>query len=263
VAARLEATVIEPATIVLAVAVSSVYDVQAERLVAELDGRAVPLNDVAAAFGTRLHTTGPLPPGRLTISYDAQVGAMQRPVDGDGGELARIELCRPSRYCESDRLAAVAASELGGLEGRELLDAAGAWVGSHVRYVSGSSRHTDGAVSTYLSREGVCRDFAHLVAALLRARDVPTRVVSVYAPGLDPMDFHAIAEAWLDGSWYVIDATGLAPRTAMVRICTGRDAADTAFMTAQGGSVVLDDVQVVAVAQPSLPTDPAGPAVLT
>src|SRR5690606_13899415 len=93
---------------------------------------------------------------------------------------------------------------------------------------------TDGAVSTLLSRRGVCRDFAHLVVAFLRALDVPARVVSVYAPGLTPMDFHAVAEAAIDGTWHVVDATGLAPRQSLLRIATGRDAADTAFLSARG-----------------------------
>ena len=39
----------------------------------------------------------------------------------------------------------------------------------------------------------------------------PARVVSVYAPGLYPMDFHAVAEALVDGQWRVVDATLLAP----------------------------------------------------
>ena len=64
----------------------------------------------------------------------------------------------------------------------------------------GSSLPTDGAVQTLLARKGVCRDYAHLVIALLRALDVPARLVSVYAPGLSPMDFHAVAEANLDGA---------------------------------------------------------------
>ena len=50
-------------------------------------------------------------------------------------------------------------------------------------------------------------------------------------PGLYPMDFHAVAEAYVDGGWYVVDATTLAPRQTLVRIATGRDAADTAFLT--------------------------------
>ena len=57
----------------------------------------------------------------------------------------------------------------------------------------------DGAVETLLGGQGVCRDYAHVVVALLRALDVPTRLVAVYAPGLSPMDFHAVAEAFVEG----------------------------------------------------------------
>ena len=34
---------------------------------------------------------------------------------------------------------------------------------------------------------------------VLRGRDVPARIASVYAPGLSPMDFHAVAEALVEG----------------------------------------------------------------
>ena len=111
-----------------------------------------------------------------------------------------------------------------------------------VAYIAGSSRSTDGAVTTLLSRQGVCRDFAHLVIAMLRACDMPARLVSVYAPGLQPMDFHAVAEALVDGEWLVADATTLAPRAAMLRIATGRDAADTAFLTSFGEAVTLQSL---------------------
>ena len=55
----------------------------------------------------------------------------------------------------------------------------------------------------------------------------------MYAPGLYPMDFHAVAEAFVEGHWRVVDATLLAPRQTLVRIATGRDAADTAFLDNQ------------------------------
>jgi transglutaminase-like putative cysteine protease len=90
--------------------------------------------------------------------------------------------------------------------------------------------------------------------ALLRASGVPARLVSVYAPGLDPMDFHAVCEAYVEGMWCVVDATTLAPRTSLVRIATGRDAADTAFMTVISGHAELLDLVVGAVAD-TLPGD--------
>ena len=144
---------------------------------------------------------------------------------------------RPSRYCESDTPGPTARAEFGGLAGRELLAAVSSWVGSRLAYVPGASAPTDGAVQTLLDRQGVCRDYAHLVIALLRALDVPARLVSVYAPGLSPMDFHAVAEACVDGAWHVVDATTLAPRSTLLRIATGRDACDTAFLTSHGAAV--------------------------
>ena len=119
----------------------------------------------------------------------------------------------------------------------------------------GSSDPIDGAVDTLLAGAGVCRDYAHLVVALLRAVNVPARVVSVYAPGLSPMDFHAVAEAFVDGHWRVVDGTLLAPRQTLVRIATGRDAADIAFLDNHKGSITLNQFEVRAIVDGDLPGD--------
>ena len=129
------------------------------------------------------------------------------------------------------------------------------WVHKRLQYLSGSSRFIDGAVETYLARQGVCRDFAHLVIALLRARGVPARIASVYAPGLTPMDFHAVAEVALDGTWEVVDATERAARQTLLRVATGRDAADTAFLTTHHGQLRFGSVTVTAYAGSGLPAD--------
>ena len=119
----------------------------------------------------------------------------------------------------------------------------------------GSSGPTDGATETLLGGAGVCRDYAHLVIALLRALRVPARLAAVYAPGCDPMDFHAVVEAFVEGGWYAVDATALAPRSSLVRIATGRDAVDTAFMTTVVGGSDLNWSTVTAVADHGLPGD--------
>ena len=93
--------------------------------------------------------------------------------------------------------------------------------------------------------------------ALLRAVNVPARLVSVYAPGCQPMDFHAVAEAFVDGQWRVVDATLLAPRQSLVRIATGRDAADTAFLDNHNGAIALTLLSVTAITEGVLPTDAA------
>ena len=129
------------------------------------------------------------------------------------------------------------------------------WVGTRLNYVPGSSDPIDGAVDTLLAGNGVCRDYAHLVVALLRAVNVPARLVSVYAPGLSPMDFHAVAEGFVDGYWRVVDATCLAPRQTLVRIATGRDAADTAFLDNHKGSIDLTSMTVTATSDGDLPRD--------
>ena len=116
-----------------------------------------------------------------------------------------------------------------------------AWVGRRLFYLSGWSRPTDGAVDTLLAGQGVCRDFAHLVTAVLRALDVPARTVAVYAPGLTPMDFHSVVEAFVEGQWLAVDAAGLAPRSSLVRIATGRDSTDTAFLSSYTGEISMID----------------------
>jgi hypothetical protein len=58
----------------------------------------------------------------------------------------------------------------------------------------------------------------------------------------------------VDGAWRLVDATGLAPRKSMLRIATGRDAADTAFLTSHCGTLTLTEIMVTATVD-DLPTD--------
>ncbi len=253
VSSHLQAAIEGVADIVLSVAVAGDAPVERESLTVVLDGVDIPVREVDDAHHGRLHCADGLGPGQLEVAYRATVTGASPPPPVAERDL--ILYTRPSRYCESDRLSAFARAEFRGIEGLPLLDAVSSWVGMKVEYLPGSSRPIDGAVATLLARQGVCRDFAHLVIALLRGCDTPARLVSVYAPGLHPMDFHAVAEAYIDGRWLVADATALAPRSAMVRIATGRDAADTAFLTTTGARVAFESLEVVAVADPDLPTD--------
>lgn len=140
----------------------------------------------------------------------------------------------PSRYCEADRFEAFVRREFDGLEGGAKAAAMAKWIARHVDYRAGASDVTTTAADTFVSREGVCRDFAHLMTAFARAAGMPARLVSAYALEVDPPDFHALVELWLDGEWQLIDATGKAPVEGAVRICVGRDATDIAFMTIFG-----------------------------
>ncbi|TPX05060.1 transglutaminase family protein, partial [Schumannella luteola] len=129
-------------------------------------------------------------------------------------------------------------------------------------YTPAATSPTGGAVETLDAGAGVCRDFAHVTAAMLRALDHPARVVSVYAPQLDPMDLHAVVEVLVEGRWVVVDATRLAPRTGLVRIATGRDAADTAFETNTLADVELRAMSIDARADERLVDDHREPVEL-
>ena len=210
-----------------------------EELSVELDGRAVDVEEVAVDHGGRVHVLR-CGPGELRIRYRAVVGRGAPPPPSPVAPAERLVALRQSRYCPSDALEAFAAAELAGLpEGPERGAAIGEWVFERLRYEPGSSGPLDTAVDTLLAGRGVCRDFAHLTVALCRAVGVPARLASVYAPGITPMDFHAVAEIATGAGWEVIDATRLAPRSSLVRIATGRDAADTAFSTTLDGSAEL------------------------
>lgn len=243
----------EPASLVFSVAVAADYRPLDEMLDIRLAGARLEATEVLDLHGTRLHQVE-VGVGELVCDYRATIHGRVQPAGADAVDLIRYT--RPSRYAESDSLAPTARAEFAGLHGpTELLAGVSSWVGTRLAYVSDSSRPTDGAIGSLLGRRGVCRDFAHVCVALLRGLDIPARLVSVYAAGLKPMDFHAVAEAWVDDAWRVVDATTLAPRDSLVRIATGRDAADTAFLTILSGQAELVEMYVAATADPFPPDD--------
>ncbi|MBD7918175.1 transglutaminase family protein [Cellulomonas sp. Sa3CUA2] len=255
VAAHLSLDVHAPLELLLAVAVAEGPFERTELLLARTDDDPLDVLEIKTPHGGRMHRIL-APAGRVVVDYQATVTGQAAPPPVEDVDL--VEYRRPSRYADSDRLLAFARDQFRGLTGADLLDAVVSWVGKHVTYLPGGSLPTDGATDTLLKRRGVCRDFAHLVVALLRACDVPARLASAYAPGLKPMDFHAVAEAYVDGAWYVVDATGLAPRASLLRIATGRDATDTAFLSYYGGSLRLRSMTVTAVSDTRAPDDGTG-----
>jgi transglutaminase-like putative cysteine protease len=253
VAATLELSAAGAATALLQVAVARPLE---ERLTVLTDGRPVPVEEVEVE-GARVHRAE-LGRGATTVTYTA--------VADGGGEPRRVTpseqavALRPSRYCPSDQLEGFAAGEFDrSLPRSALVESVADWVHRRLVYSAGASRPADTAVDTLLTGRGVCRDYAHLTTTLLRALEVPARLVAVYAPGLDPMDFHAVVEADVDGTWCVVDATRLAPSGALVRICTGRDAADTAFLTTLGSRPQLTSMTVTATVEGDLPAPDARP----
>lgn len=207
---------------------------------------AGPLTNLAggSAVGRRTWTRSGV--GSMLTRYKAIVEVDRRPLDISRLNKSPLSTLPedvlpfiwPSRYCEADRFVSFVCSHFDGLEGGALVQALVDWVNQNLQYVSGSSDGTTSAADTFVSQQGVCRDYAHLTAALIRSRDIPARLVSVYAWKLDPPDFHAVVEVWLDGAWHMVDATGLAPIEGMVKIAVGRDATDIAFMTAFNSAIM-------------------------
>ncbi|WP_281786818.1 transglutaminase family protein [Aurantimicrobium sp. INA4] len=238
------------ARLIFSIAVSDKQHAE-ETFVVRQDEVEIPVRELLDEHGTRLHVAD-VSSGRVSVGYDATISGTSATPPIQEADLIRY--LRQSRYCESDQLGNVARAEFGDLHGIELVQEIRNWVHQQLSYVPGTSRSSDGALHTLISRHGVCRDFAHLNIALLRAMDIPARLVSTYAPGVTPMDFHAVTEAFIDGSWHVFDSTGRAPRQTLMRIATGRDAADTAWLTAIGGQVNFGSLTVNAQTE-GLPVD--------
>jgi len=181
--------------------------------------------------------------GRTRIVYDAIVDNGLRidlpPSARQHGwtELPQevLQYLTPSRYCPSDTFMRFAQREFGRHEtGGQRVNAILDWIYTHLDYESGVSNSATTAQQTFVDRAGVCRDFTHLGVTLCRALNIPARAVSAYAWKLQPPDFHAVFEVFLDGGWWLVDPTRLSQVDGLVRIGVGRDAADIAFLSTTG-----------------------------
>lgn len=177
-------------------------------------------------------------------------GLQAVPLHSLPGDVVRY--LNASRFCPSDEFQSFAAAEFGHLAGGARIAAMRDWIEGAFAYTPGVSTARTTAMHSFVQRQGICRDFAHVLITLARASAIPARIASVYAPGIEPQDFHAVAEVYLDGSWHLVDATGMARPGTMARIGVGRDAADVAFLTSYGLAVLKSQsvsVQEVAPAQ--------------
>jgi len=190
-------------------------------------------------------------PGPLLIDYEATVSLTPSLVKTtliennhtSAFEATALPYLAPSRYVPSDRMRNFA-GDLFGFIDTPLNQALAIeeWLYQHIQYQIGSSDEQSWSIDTFESRTGVCRDFAHLGIAFCRALNIPARYVTVYAYQLIPQDFHAAFEVFIGGQWWLFDGTRLAPLNGMIRIATGRDAAETAlgslFGAIQGEGVI-------------------------
>ncbi|MGQ0659902.1 transglutaminase-like domain-containing protein [Sphingosinicella sp.] len=236
----------ERADILLAVEVAQLPDqiLIGDRLTVDGSGPLAPIAG-EEGIGQRTWLTAE---GRLRATYRAIVD-LNRPAVDIAGLAAAPKADLPplvvpyllaSRYCEADRFETFVERHFGAFEGGAKIMAMADWIGREMTYVPGSTDAETTAADAFVAREGVCRDYAHLMASFARAAGIPARLVSGYALDLDPPDFHAVVEVWLEDGWHLVDATSLAPTANVARICVGRDATDIAFMTIFGTAELIE-----------------------
>lgn len=214
-------------------------------------GAAVRRISGESGVGQRINLTldGPM----MHVAYSAAVDVTRPavPLESLAGHdlydvpAEALPFLRPSRYCQSDMFPTFVARRFGGLSGGARIAAIRDWVFQHMTYVPFSSHAGTTALDTFATREGVCRDYAHMVCALARAANIPARYAAVYGPDVYPADFHAVAEVWLEGGWHLVDGSGMGTPDALAVIAVGRDACDVAFMeTAHNVQMIEQSVRV-------------------
>lgn len=186
-------------------------------------------------------------PGALGVRYHGTVEISQYLLERErvfatalaDVPAAALRFLLPSRYCQVDQVQTLAWQQFGQMApGCAQVDEVCAWVRARTQFQPGTSGINTSALETLEHRAGVCRDFAHLTIALLRALNYPARFVTGVDYGaaaeLGPPDFHAYVEVYLGDRWYLFDPTDISPITGLLRIGTGRDAADVSFATMFG-----------------------------
>ena len=223
------------------------------------------------------------PVGPLRVSYDAVFRCAYEPepqplpatLQHAVGELppAALPYLLGSRYCEVDRLSAVAWDLFGKLPpGGARALAINEWVFKNITFGYRLTRPNKTALDTYVERTGVCRDMMHLAITFCRAMNIPARYATGYLGDIDadpdptPMDFSAFYEIFLDNRWWPMDARHGRARVGRVLMARGRDATDVALVTSFGPhkltrfTVVTDEIT----AQPqTLPIAPSVPLALS
>jgi transglutaminase-like putative cysteine protease len=185
--------------------------------------------------------------GDATIEDDGKIdraafGAREIPVpDLPDGCLVYL---MGSRYCETDKLSQAAWDMFGRTPpGWGRVQAVCDFVHGHIRFDYQQARSTRTAFESFNERVGVCRDFAHLALTLCRCLNIPARYVNghlgdIGVPVVDPMDFSAWIEVFLEGEWYTFDPRNNMPRIGRIVVARGRDAADIPLINSFGPHIL-------------------------
>ena len=160
---------------------------------------------------------GAMRPSRTAASWtEYRPNAREMPVPELPDEM--LVYLMGSRYCETDRLSQIAWDLFGTTPpGWGRVQTICDFVNNHIRFDYQQARSTRTAFDAYNERVGVCRDFAHLAVAFCRCLNIPARYVNghlgdIGVPVVDPMDFSAWIEVFLDGEWHTFDPRNNVPQ---------------------------------------------------
>jgi hypothetical protein len=205
-----------------------------------------------ASTATRyLHVTAA--GGKLRVELDVQLRLMQTSLDVASlfrdpavSPLAAPESLRfllPSRFCPSDRLTEFCEQHFAGMsQPYARLRAVDDWMRRHLSSMSPAVEPAAGRLSTALDvfeqGSGAPCDLAHLMITLCRACGLPARyVTTVPLEATAPLALYPWVEVLIGNAWLAHDPSRRLPRTALLRIGTGRDAADVPLI--MGGAVPM------------------------
>ncbi len=195
------------------------------------------------------------PPGQITLHADFTIeDSGQLDITAPDAPQHEVNELPPdilvfllgSRYCETDRLAAIAWSLFADTPpGWARVAAICDFVHHHITFNYADARPTRSAWEAYEERKGVCRDFAHLAVAFCRCMNIPARYCTGYLGDIgvpiadSPMDFSAWFDVYLGHRWYTVDARHNHPRIGRILMARGRDATDVALTTSFGQADLL------------------------
>jgi transglutaminase-like putative cysteine protease len=132
-----------------------------------LDGKPLQWLEIRGVHGNGIHKLD-VPVGHLSVDNTATIVGRTDPTSVTEYDLSMY--LRSSRNTEADKFFGFAAAEFGSyVDSATLSEKVSLWAGTRLNYVPRSSDPIDGAADTLLAGEGVGRDYAHLVVALLRA----------------------------------------------------------------------------------------------
>jgi transglutaminase-like putative cysteine protease len=228
----------------------------------------IPISIFTDAFGNRCgRIVAPAGPLRIWHQTFIRDSGLPDPVNvlAEQWEMNRlppdtIQFLMGSRYCETDRLSDTAWSLFGKTPtGWPRVQAVCDWVHNYVKFGYEFARSTKTAYDVFQEKQGVCRDFSHLLITMLRCLNIPARYATGYLGDIGvpicplPMDFSAWTEVYLGGQWYSFDGRHNMPRIGRIVMARGRDATDAALTTSFGSSLLTKFNVITDQAPPDAP----------